>query len=84
MLVSYKWLNRYVDLSNVTPKELADKMSVTGIEVEGVTVPEEGLKKIVVGEVKECVPHQILITFLFVKSILAKTNCLKSFVEHLM
>jgi len=57
MLVSYKWLNRYVDLSNVTPKELADKMSVTGIEVEGVTVPEEGLKKIVVGEVKECVPH---------------------------
>ena len=53
MLVSYKWLNRCVDLSNVTPKELADKMSVTGIEVEGVTVPEEGLKKIVVGEVKE-------------------------------
>ena len=32
-------------------------MSVTGIEVEGVAVPEEGLKKIVVGEVKECVPH---------------------------
>ena len=24
MLVSYKWLNRYVDLSNLTPKELAD------------------------------------------------------------
>lgn len=57
MLVSYKWLNRYVDLSDVTPKELADKMSVTGIEVEGITVPEEGLKKIVVGEVKECIPH---------------------------
>ena len=57
MLVSYKWLNQYVDLSNVTPQELADKMSVTGIEVEGVTVPEEGLKKIVVGEVKECIPH---------------------------
>ncbi len=57
MLVSYKWLNEYVNLSNVTPQELADKMSVTGIEVEGVAVPEEGLKKIVVGEVKECVPH---------------------------
>lgn len=57
MLVSYKWLNKYIDLSNVTPKELADKMSVTGIEVEGVIVPEEGLKKIVVGEVRECVPH---------------------------
>ncbi|MBL1225080.1 phenylalanine--tRNA ligase subunit beta [Enterococcus sp. BWR-S5] len=57
MLVSYKWLSEYVDLSKVTPKELADTMSVTGIEVEGIEVPEEGLKKIVVGEVKECVPH---------------------------
>lgn len=57
MLVSYKWLNKYIDLSAVSPKELADKMSVTGIEVEGITVPEEGLKKIVVGEVMECVPH---------------------------
>ncbi|MBF8807956.1 MAG: phenylalanine--tRNA ligase subunit beta [Enterococcus lacertideformus] len=57
MLVSYKWLNKYVDLSAVTPKELADKMSVTGIEVEGIKIPEEGLKKIVVGEVMECVPH---------------------------
>ncbi|WP_086347917.1 phenylalanine--tRNA ligase subunit beta [Candidatus Enterococcus clewellii] len=57
MLVSYKWLSEYLDLSKVTPKELADTMSVTGIEVEGIEVPEEGLKKIVVGEVKECVPH---------------------------
>lgn len=57
MLVSYKWLNKYVDLSAVSPKELADKMSVTGIEVEGVEVPAEGLKKIVVGDVKECIPH---------------------------
>jgi phenylalanyl-tRNA synthetase beta chain len=57
MLVSYKWLNEYLDLSQVTPKELADQMSLTGIEVEGIEVPETGLKKIVVGEVKECVPH---------------------------
>ncbi|MGM0124171.1 phenylalanine-tRNA ligase beta subunit [Enterococcus sp. AZ194] len=57
MLVSYKWLNEYLDLSKVSPKELADTMSVTGIEVEGIDVPEEGLKKIVVGEVKECIPH---------------------------
>lgn len=57
MLVSYKWLNEYLDLSEITPKELADKMSVTGIEVEGIDVPEEGLKKIVVGEVTDCRPH---------------------------
>ncbi|MGX7162825.1 phenylalanine--tRNA ligase subunit beta [Enterococcus massiliensis] len=57
MLVSYKWLNEYLDLSAVSPQELADKMSVTGIEVEGVTQPQTGLKKIVIGEVKECKPH---------------------------
>ncbi len=84
MLVSYKWLNRYVDLSNVTPKELADKMSVTGIEVEGITVPEEGLKKSLSVKSRNVYHIQILITFLFVKSILVKTNCLKSFAERLM
>ncbi len=41
-------------------------MSVTGIEVEGIDVPEEGLK-IVVGEVTDCRPHQILIIYRFAK-----------------
>lgn len=57
MFVSYKWLNELVDLGSVTPNELADKMSVTGIEVEGVTVPEAGLKNLVVGNVVECIDH---------------------------
>ncbi|MEO1770424.1 phenylalanine--tRNA ligase subunit beta [Candidatus Enterococcus ferrettii] len=57
MLVSYKWLNEYVDLKGITPQELSDRLSLTGIEVEGVEVPENGLKKIVVGDVKECIPH---------------------------
>lgn len=57
MLVSYQWLNDYLDLTAITPKELGDKMSVTGIEVEGIESPADGLKKIVVGFVKECIPH---------------------------
>ncbi|MEG0373246.1 MAG: phenylalanine--tRNA ligase subunit beta, partial [Enterococcus sp.] len=57
MLVSYKWLNEYVDVKDVAPKELADRLSLTGIEVEGLESPEDGLKKIVVGDVKECIPH---------------------------
>lgn len=48
MLVSYKWLNEYLDLSKVSAQELADKMSVTGIEVEAVEVPAEGLKSLLV------------------------------------
>ncbi|MEG2255039.1 MAG: phenylalanine--tRNA ligase subunit beta, partial [Vagococcus sp.] len=57
MLVSYKWLKQLVDLEGISPLELSDKMSRSGIEVEDVVVPEEGLKKIVVGDVKKCVPH---------------------------
>ncbi|KFN91224.1 phenylalanyl-tRNA synthetase subunit beta [Tetragenococcus muriaticus 3MR10-3] len=57
MLVSYKWLNELVDMSNVTSQTLADQMSLTGIEVEGVSYPNAGLKKIVVGDVKGCEPH---------------------------
>lgn len=53
MLVSYKWLKELVDI-DVSPAELAEKMSTTGIEVEGVTVPSEGLSKLVVGHVVSC------------------------------
>lgn len=53
MLVSYKWLKELVDI-NVSSAELAEKMSTTGIEVEGVEVPAEGLSKLVVGHVLSC------------------------------
>ncbi len=47
MLVSYKWLKQLVDVA-VPSEELAEKMSTTGIEVEGVASPAAGLSKIVV------------------------------------
>ena len=53
MLVSYKWLKELVDV-DVPSQELAEKMSTTGIEVEGVESPAAGLSKIVVGEVLSC------------------------------
>ena len=53
MLVSYKWLKELVDV-DVPSEELAEKMSTTGIEVEGVESPAVGLSKIVVGEVLSC------------------------------
>jgi phenylalanyl-tRNA synthetase, beta subunit, non-spirochete bacterial len=52
MLVSYKWLKKLVDL-NVDAKDLAEKMSTSGIEVEGVESPKEGLKNIVVGQIEK-------------------------------
>lgn len=53
MLVSYKWLKELVAI-DATSYELSEKMSTTGIEVEGVSTPSEGLSKIVVGQVLSC------------------------------
>jgi phenylalanyl-tRNA synthetase beta chain len=57
MLVSYKWLQEYVDLTGVSADELGEKITKSGIEVEGVETLNEGLKGIVVGHVLECEKH---------------------------
>lgn len=57
MKVSYKWLKEYLELSDVKPDELAEKMSRTGIEVDDVIYPGKGLSKIVVGETLTVVDH---------------------------
>lgn len=56
MKVSYNWLKEYVDIT-ATPAELANKITLTGIEVEGVSRLADGLKKIVVGYVETAKPH---------------------------
>ena len=53
MLVSYKWLKELVDV-DVTTAELSEKMSTTGIEVEGVASPAQGLSNLVVGHILSC------------------------------
>jgi phenylalanyl-tRNA synthetase beta chain len=57
MLVSYKWLQEYVDLAGVSADELAEKITKSGIEVEGVDKLNEGMSGIVVGHVLECEKH---------------------------
>ncbi|MFT8318581.1 MAG: phenylalanine--tRNA ligase subunit beta [Sporolactobacillus sp.] len=57
MLVSYKWLQDYVDLTGVTPEELADKITNAGIEVEHLEYPGKGLEHVVVGQVTVCKQH---------------------------
>jgi phenylalanyl-tRNA synthetase beta chain len=57
MFVSYKWLQDYVDLSGVSADELAEKITKSGIEVEGVEVLNEGITGVVVGHVVERVQH---------------------------
>ncbi|MBD3949378.1 phenylalanine--tRNA ligase subunit beta [Tuanshanicoccus lijuaniae] len=57
MYLSREWLSEFVDLSNVSAVALADKMSRSGIEIEGVDNVGENLTNLVVGEVVECVNH---------------------------
>ncbi|MCQ2792230.1 MAG: phenylalanine--tRNA ligase subunit beta [Bacilli bacterium] len=53
MLVSYNWLNEYIDLSDLTPTEVAKRLTAGGVEVETVTKLSKATN-LVVGYVKEC------------------------------
>jgi len=58
MKVPVSWLNEYVDLSDLSVRELADKLTFSGVEVEG--IDEIGVvldEHFVVGEVLTCVAH---------------------------
>lgn len=57
MLVSYRWLQDYVDISDLTPEALAEKITRTGIEVDAVEPLNRGAKDVVVGEVLSCEQH---------------------------
>jgi len=59
MKISYNWLKNYVDF-NLSPKDLAEVLTGTGLEVEDI-IPYEtvtgGLEGVVIGEIKECAKH---------------------------
>lgn len=57
MKVSYQWLSQYVDVSGYTAQELADRLTKSGIEVDGVESRNQGLSQVVVGYVAERVKH---------------------------
>lgn len=59
MKISYNWLKDFIDISE-TPETIGDVLTQTGLEVEGIERVEKipgGLEGLVVGEVKECIPH---------------------------
>ncbi len=59
MKVSYQWLDKYLPLeqNGIKPAELAEKLARTSVDINSVSSPSDGLKKIIVGYVEECVPH---------------------------
>jgi len=56
MIISVNWLKEYVDFG-ITPEELADRLTMAGLEVEGVEHRGKGLENIVVAEILGMRPH---------------------------
>ncbi len=57
MLVSYNWVKEFFPNLSLNADELAEAITRTGIEIEGVDYLDAELKNIVVGEVKTCEKH---------------------------
>lgn len=56
MLISYKWLKDYVDI-DLSPVELAEKMTMAGIIIEHIEYPAAGIENVVVGEILSLEKH---------------------------
>ena len=56
MLASYKLLSKFVDLHDISPKEIEEKLTFSGLEVEEVTTLASA-SKLVIGQIVECTEH---------------------------
>ena len=56
MKVSLKWLRDYVDIK-LAPEELAEKLTMSGLEVKGIQIIGGTWDKVVIGEVIALNPH---------------------------
>ncbi len=54
MKVPVSWLREYIDLGDLSDRELADRMTFAGIEIEGVETVGAAAAGVVVGEVVAC------------------------------
>lgn len=56
MKVSLKWLSKYVDISDLTPEEIANKLTFAGIEVEEINRLANATN-LVIGQIIDCQNH---------------------------
>lgn len=56
MRVSWKWLNELVEIK-MSPEELADKITMSGVEVGNIEYLKKEIRGVVVGLIKEIMPH---------------------------
>ncbi len=56
MLISRKWLSQYMDVSDLTIEEMAEKITSAGFEVEAIEHMSQGTN-LVIGHVETCEDH---------------------------
>ena len=56
MIVTYEWLNEWIDLKDKTVEDICQKLNSIGLEVDTVT-KQKVPQKVVVGKVLECEKH---------------------------
>ena len=56
MKITIDWLKKYVDFSN-SPEELADRLTMLGLEVEGLYKIKYEFEKVIIGEIKSVTKH---------------------------
>src|SRR5512143_3464011 len=56
MRISYNWLKEYVD-TDLSPQLLSDRLTMAGLEVEGLESLGEGLTGVIVGRIAAIRPH---------------------------
>ncbi|MGL1936504.1 MAG: phenylalanine--tRNA ligase subunit beta [Fibrobacterales bacterium] len=57
MLASLSWLQRYVDLSGISPEKIEAALTSLGLEVEGLENTGEAYRDLIVGKVRERTQH---------------------------
>jgi phenylalanyl-tRNA synthetase beta chain len=56
MRISLNWLKEFVDI-DCTPEELADKLTMLGLEIESMVCPGAEVRNVVVGQILSVEPH---------------------------
>lgn len=57
MKLAYEWLSDYLDLSAISPEEMGEKLSRTGIEVDAVTHLDGNIDGLIVGQIEKIEAH---------------------------
>ena len=57
MKITYRWLNEFIDISDLSAQEVADILTDAGIEVDSVRYAGENLEKVVTGKIIEISKH---------------------------